>query len=156
MSGDSLRSFIGSAWNIPGHTAGAQKTQAEVCRCQVWPGCWGPLLASGLFYPQSGDLPRGVCIRHRARSVSRIPFRPALLQKSQLFCKRPEEGMTAGLLDAGVLEQVTFEDVVVDFTQEEWEQLTPAQRMLYSDVMLDTFELLVSIGEAMSNPPNGF
>ncbi|XP_024902359.1 zinc finger protein 317-like isoform X3 [Pteropus alecto] len=53
-------------------------------------------------------------------------------------------------------EQVTFEDVVVDFTQEEWEQLTPAQRMLYSDVMLDTFELLVSIGEAMSNPPNGF
>lgn len=50
-------------------------------------------------------------------------------------------------------EQVTFEDVVVDFTQEEWELLTPAQRMLYYDVMLDTFELLVSLGEATSNPP---
>lgn len=49
-------------------------------------------------------------------------------------------------------EQMTFEDVVVDFTQEDWEQLTPAQRMLYYDVMLDTFEFLISLGEATSNP----
>lgn len=48
-------------------------------------------------------------------------------------------------------EQVTFEDVIVDFTQEEWEQLTPAQRVLYYNVMLDTFELLVSLGETTYN-----
>lgn len=45
-------------------------------------------------------------------------------------------------------EQVTFEDVVVDFTKEEWGQLTPAQRTLYCDVMLETLGLLVSVGKA--------
>lgn len=53
--------------------------------------------------------------------------------------------MTAGLVAAGAPEQVTFEDVVVDFTREEWGQLEPAQRTLYLDVMLETFRLLVSV-----------
>lgn len=53
-------------------------------------------------------------------------------------------------------EQVTFEDVVVDFTQEEWGQLEPAQRLLYRDVMLDTFGLLISVGEETTKPLHGF
>nr|XP_042123230.1 zinc finger protein 14-like isoform X1 [Peromyscus maniculatus bairdii] len=45
------------------------------------------------------------------------------------------------------MESVSFEDVVVKFTKEEWALLDPSQKKLYKDVMQETLRNLAAIGK---------
>lgn len=47
---------------------------------------------------------------------------------------------------------VSFEDVSVDFTWDEWQDLDDAQRKLYRDVMLETYRSLESLGHCVTKP----
>ena len=45
---------------------------------------------------------------------------------------------------------MTFEDIAVSFSWEEWDLLDEAQRHLYQDVMLENLALIMSLGKVLT------
>ncbi|XP_029448298.1 oocyte zinc finger protein XlCOF6-like isoform X1 [Rhinatrema bivittatum] len=103
------------------------------------------VFSSFILYFAENSSPRSQLLHRKKQTLSTSSARERA-SSSFLIRKvrKAERRMPAGASSSQV--PVTFEDIVVYFSKEEWEDLEEQQKELYKDVVKENYETLISLG----------
>ncbi|KAK7807949.1 hypothetical protein U0070_000912 [Myodes glareolus] len=88
------------------------------------------------------------CVRANAFPNPRCPLRSGLYVRFWV-CVSICESVWLLNLTVQIEGSVSFEDISLDFTWDEWQDLDAAQRTLYRDVMLENYSSLMFLGKSV-------